>query len=209
MRIEWWISTVCRPSLSDAARSTSTRDVFVCYCCFRKNVPVSVISDMRYWRRLSRFRRPVLTLFAYITVYVVLSYAFAPKATVTFLSEEFRVGDKYAFVYLDSPSAPVFTDADGAHVFESRQCERCFVTNNIGFLPPAEYDAILVTIGDEKPEMPAKERERRYRIETSDDCIRKKFKRCSEPKITSLNKLHVYNLCEFCAHLHSKKKSGL
>lgn len=146
----------------------------------------------------------LLVLF-YLTVYLLISYAMTPETTMTFVNEDISVGGKYALIFVMAPLAPVFSDAEGADVFRTKNCGRCFVTNNRGFLPMSEYDAILVygkrnLLSETRAFMdPGK----RYLVETSDDCIESKFRKCvPEPKITSFSTKESFDLCSLCQSLH-------
>lgn len=162
------------------------------------------------WKRVSKSQKILLVLLLYLTLYLVVSYALTPEAKITFLSEEFRFGDKYVFMFLDAPRTPVFLDTEGAEVFSSRQCGKCFITNNVGFLPMSEYDAVLV-YGEQtllsKTEA-FMDPEKRYFIETKPRCLWRKFKGCvHQPKVTSYSTSETLDLCGLCKRLQAKKAS--
>lgn len=159
------------------------------------------------WRQVSKLQKTVLLVLFYLTVYLLISYAMTPETIMSFVSDDVRVGDKYALIFVVAPLVPVFTDAEGADVFKPN-CGRCFVTNNRGFLPMSEYDAILVygersllseTVAFMDPG-------KRYLLETTKKCISSKFMKCNwKPKITSFSTKESFDLCSLCASLHSKR----
>lgn len=163
------------------------------------------------WRQVSKFQKTLLVALFYLTVYLLVSYALTPDATVTFVSEELRVGDKYVVMYLVAPKMPIYSDTEGAEVFTSRRCGRCFITNNKGFLPMSEYDAVLVygersLLSQTSAFMdPGK----RYLIEAHKRCIRNKLKGCvREPRVTSFSSRETFDLCGLCKSL-LKKRNGV
>ncbi|XP_061720401.1 uncharacterized protein LOC133533669 [Cydia pomonella] len=160
------------------------------------------------WRQVSKLQKSVLIVLFYFTVYVLVSYSMSPDTDFAFVSDDLRVGDKYALIYLVAPRSPVFTDAEGANVFKSRRCGQCFITNNRGFLPMSEYDAILV-LGDRSllyETSAFMDPGKRFLIETSRKCVKEKLRGCSwEPRITSFGDNKPYDLCSLCEHLHRKR----
>lgn len=160
------------------------------------------------WRQVSKLQKTVLIVLFYSTVYVLVSYTISPETNFAFVSDDLRVGDKYALIYLSSPGTPVFSDAEGAEVFRARRCGLCFITNNRGFLPMSEFDAILfpgdrITLLETAAYMHTG---KRFSIETSRKCLINKLRRCSwEPHITSLESSQAFDLCSLCDHLHRKR----
>ncbi|CAB3244418.1 unnamed protein product [Arctia plantaginis] len=160
------------------------------------------------WKRVSKSQKILLALLLYLTLYLVVSYALTPAVKISFLSEEFRFGDKYVIMFLEAPRTPVFLDTEGADVFSSRQCGKCFITNNIGFLPKSEYDAILV-YGEQTLLSQTEafmDPEKRYIIETKPRCLWRKFKGCAhQPKVTSYSTRETFDLCGLCQRLQAKR----
>lgn len=172
----------------------------------RKNDHHHAATEM-CWRQVSKLQKTVLIVLLYLTIYLLISYAMTPETTMTFVSEELRVGAKYALIFIVAPAAPVFSDADGADVFKNKNCGKCFVTNNRGFLPMSEYDAILV-YGERNllTETAAfMDPGKRYLLETTKKCLGSKFKKCiREPRITSFSSKESYDLCSLCMNLHKR-----
>lgn len=161
------------------------------------------------WRQVSRFQKSVLVLVLYLTLYLLASYALAPDASVSFVSEELRIGNKYVFMFLVSPNTPVFSDSDGAEVFTSRHCGRCFITNNKGMLPMSEYDAVLV-FGDRSlltQTMAVMDPGKRYLLEAHKRCVRNKLRGCiREPLVTSFGSRETLDLCGLCRRLVQERE---
>ncbi|KAG6450965.1 hypothetical protein O3G_MSEX006858 [Manduca sexta] len=155
-----------------------------------------------YRRQLSKLLRIAALLLFYLTVYFVISFAIAPEVTVSFINEDIRVGDKYVLMYLVAPKTAPFTDAEGAEVFDPA-CGKCYITNNRGFLPLKEYDAVL-SLEDRRLSAESFG-EKNYIIETTRGCIRNKLKGCvREPRIRSAEE--TFNLCGLCKHLHAMRE---
>lgn len=158
---------------------------------------------------MSKLQKTLFIILLYLTVYLMISYALAPEVKFTFISEEFRVGDKYVVMYLVAPTTPVFSDVEAADVFSSRQCGRCVLTNNKGFLPMSEYDAILV-YGDKRlltQTSAYMEPGKRYLIEAKKRCLARKLSGClHEPTVTSLSTREKFDLCGLCKSLLAKRK---
>ncbi|XP_028165987.1 uncharacterized protein LOC114356826 [Ostrinia furnacalis] len=156
------------------------------------------------WRQVSKLQKTVLIVLFYLTIYLWISYVTTPSTTMTFVSEDLRMEAKYVLIFIVAPLVPVFSDADGANVFKNKNCGKCFVTNNRGFLPMSEYDAILV-YGERSllTETAAfMDPGKRYLLETTKKCIGSKFKKCvQEPRITSFSSKESYDLCSLCAYL--------
>lgn len=163
-------------------------------------------------RQVSRCQKTLLALLLYLTLYLLASCALAPAASVSFVSDELRIGDKYVFMFLVSPRTPLFSDADGAEVFTSRRCGRCFITNNKGMLPMREYDAVLV-FGDRSllsQTMAVMDPGRRYLIEAHKRCVKNKLRGCiREPLVTSFGTRETYDLCGLCRRLHDERRGTL
>lgn len=157
-----------------------------------------------FWRKLTKLHKSVYIVIAYLFTYLLISYVLTPEPTVTFVSDDIRVGDKYVFMFLVAPKAPVFTDVEGADVFQSRQCGQCFLTNNRGFLPMTEYDCILV-YGDKNLLPKTGSLSNKYLIESNNKCIRNKFKCVREPKITSFSSNKSYTLCSLCDEMLQRR----
>lgn len=169
-----------------------------------------------YLRKLTKLNRIVYNVIIYATTYFLISCLLARESTVTFVSDDMRIGDKYVLLFLVAPKTPVFTDVEGENMFKSRRCGQCFMTNNRGFLPMSEYDGILVYSdknlipkavalsskpGDSGQMVPDK-----YIIETDYNCIRSKFKKCvMEPKITSSSTNKSYDLCGLCDEMLKRR----
>ncbi|CAH0401090.1 unnamed protein product [Chilo suppressalis] len=156
------------------------------------------------WRQVSKLQKTFLIVLTYLTIYLLVSYALTPDTRMMFVRDEMRIGDKFAFVYV-AARAPVFTDTEGAAVFQG--CGNCYLTNNKGFLPISEYDAVLVH-GDRSLLMDAAfmDPAKRYLLESSHECITSKFKKCRrEPKITSFSSKESYDLCSLCESLLKKR----
>ncbi|XP_026755896.1 uncharacterized protein LOC113515805 [Galleria mellonella] len=157
------------------------------------------------WRQVSKLQKTVFIVLFYVILYLLILYAMSPDTTLTFVNDEMQ-GDKYPLLFLVAPNMPVFSDPEGADVFRSRRCGNCFITNNKGFLPISGYDAVLV-YGDRSvlsQTAAFMDPGKRYLIESSEDCLRNKLRRCSmEPKITSYSSKESYDLCGLC-HLLEK-----
>ncbi|KAJ8717553.1 hypothetical protein PYW07_005483 [Mythimna separata] len=164
------------------------------------------------WRQVSRFQKTLLALALYLTLYVLVSLALAPAASVSFVSDELRIGDKYVLMFLVAPHSPLFSDSDGAEVFASRRCGRCFITNNKGMLPMREYDAVLV-FGERSllsQTMAVMDPGRRYLLEARKRCLRNKLRRCfREPRLTAFGSRETYDLCGLCRRLHAERNNSL
>lgn len=160
-------------------------------------------------RRLAfKLQKTVCVVFFYFIFYLLFSYAISSDPPVAFVGDDFRVGDRYALMFLVAPHSPVFSDAEGADVFAARRCGNCFITNNKGFLPMTGYDAILVhgkrnllfeTAAFMEPG-------KRYLIETSGRCLRNKLMCPREPTITSFSTKLGYTLCSLCNELILEKQ---
>ncbi|KAI5637912.1 hypothetical protein NE865_09287 [Phthorimaea operculella] len=125
----------------------------------------------------------------------------APTPIYNFVSEDMRIGDKYVLIYLFA-RGPIFSDVDGAEVFRSRGCGNCFITNNKGFLPISEYDAIVVH-GDMKTYVdPSKQ----YIMRSPRRCLERKLRGC-EPRMTSVATGEDFDLHNLCRHLHEKRNN--
>ncbi|KAM3959468.1 uncharacterized protein ACR2FA_006539 [Aphomia sociella] len=155
------------------------------------------------WRQVSKLQKTVLIVLFYLTVYLLILYAMTPETTLTFVNDDMQ-GDKYPLLFLVTPNMPVFTDPEGADVFKSRRCGSCFITNNKGFMPISGYDAVLV-YGDRSllsQGTAFMDPGKRYLIESSEDCLKNKLRRCSmEPRIISYSSKESYDLCGLCNHL--------
>ncbi|KAJ0174381.1 hypothetical protein K1T71_010527 [Dendrolimus kikuchii] len=158
-----------------------------------------------FWRKLTKIHKTVYIVITYLSTYLLISYVLTPEATVTFVSDDIRVGDKYVLLFLVAPKAPVFTDVEGAEVFQSRKCGQCFLTNNRGFLPMSEYDGVLV-YGDKYLLTKTGTVSNKYVIETNNKCIHRKLKCLREPKITSFSTNQSYTLCSLCDEMLQKRK---
>ncbi|XP_060805692.1 uncharacterized protein LOC132902871 [Amyelois transitella] len=159
------------------------------------------------WRIVNK--KTVQIVLIYLAIYLFISYIMLPETFYTFVSDEQRIGDKYPLIFLVAPRVPALTDAEGADVFKTRGCGRCFVTNNKGFLPIGLYDAVLVVHINEQ-ETAFADPDKFYLIESSQKCIKNKFKHCSwEPKITSIASKQTFDLCGFCDHLMKNMKKPL
>lgn len=161
------------------------------------------------WRQVSRKQKTLLIILVYFVIYNIISYAMEPESSFTFVRHDLKVGDKYAFLFLaDDRRAPVFSDAEGWDVFKTRRCGNCFLTNNKGFLPLSEYDAILIR-GEKNllsKTSAFMDPQKRFLIETSARCVNNKLTKCfTEPKITSFSTSQSYNLCEICEFLQKKR----
>lgn len=147
----------------------------------------------------------------YSLIYFFLSIIARPDPIYNFVKEDLRIGHKYVLVYLIS-NTPVFTDAEGSDVFVKRQCGNCFITNNKGFLPLSEYDAVVVH-GHRRKLVEASaymDPEKRYLMETRTECLEKKLVGCgNEPKITSFSTRDTYDLRSLCRYLHDARKQEL
>nr|XP_049701060.1 uncharacterized protein LOC126055544 [Helicoverpa armigera] len=164
------------------------------------------------WRQVSKFQKTLLVLFLYLTVYLLVSYALAPDATVSFVSDELRVGNKYVLMFLLAPQQPVFSDAEGAAVFTSRRCGRCFITNNRGLLPLSEFDAVLV-VGERgvlTQAMAHMDPGKWYLMEAVARCLRRRLVGCArEPRLTALGSRQVFDLCGLCSSLLQQRNASL
>lgn len=185
-----WARAVGRRTVHAAAHSKQNAHVYLA-AMFRRAIYKNA------WRVLS-----------YYVIYSLLTFAIIPEPEVTFVSDEFRIGGKYVLMFLVAPPRPVFSDSDGTDVFATRRCGGCFITNNKGFLPISEYDAVLVfgkrnLLSEAEAAM---EPGKRYLIETESKCIKDKFKGCrKEPSITSFGTQESYTLCSLCKHLIQEK----
>lgn len=164
------------------------------------------------WRQVSKFQKTLFVTLFYLALYLLLSYALAPDASVSFVSDELRIGNKYVLMFLVSPNTPVFSDSDGAAVFTSRQCGGCFITNNKGLLPMREYDAVLV-FGERSllsQAMAVMDPGKRYLIEAHKRCVRNKLRDCTrEPQVTSFSSRETYDLCGLCRRLVEQRHEAL
>lgn len=161
------------------------------------------------WRQVTRFQKTVLIVLIYITLYYVVSFIATPQPVINFVDDEVRIGDKYVFMYLVSKS-PVFSDVEGADVFKKRECGMCFITNNKGFMPISEFDAVLVH-GEKKlleEQSAFMDPSKRYLIETSQTCLAKKLEKCS-PRITSFSTRYNFELCSLCDYLQKRRQKSL
>lgn len=159
-------------------------------------------------RLVFKLQKTVCVVFFYLIFYLLFSFAITPDPPVAFVADDFRIGGKYALMFLVAPHTPIFTDAEGADVFTTRRCGNCFITNNKGFLPMTEYDAILVhgkrnLLSETAAFM---EPGKRYLIETSERCVRHKLKCPREPTITSFSTKMSYTLCGLCDELIIEKQ---
>ncbi|XP_049877434.1 uncharacterized protein LOC126374736 [Pectinophora gossypiella] len=162
---------------------------------------------MHHCRQLSKFCKLLIVIVLYFAAYVTI-VCMAPKPMYSFVSDDIRVGNKYVLVYLVG-GAPAMSDAEGADVFRGRRCGACFITNNKGFLPLTQYDAVVVAgprrlLADAAAFM---EPEKRYLMEASPLCLQNKLLGCySEPRLTSFATRDNFDLCGLCRHLHEKRK---
>lgn len=163
------------------------------------------------WRQVSKFQKTVIVIVLYSLIYFFLSTIARPEPIYNFVKEDLRIGDKYVLIYLIS-NTPVFSDAEGSDVFVKRQCGNCFITNNKGFLPLSEYDAVVVH-GHRRKLAEASaymDPEKRYLMETRKECLEKKLVGCgTEPKMTSFSTRVVYDLGSLCHYLHEARKTDL
>ncbi|XP_026321042.1 uncharacterized protein LOC113231085 [Hyposmocoma kahamanoa] len=160
------------------------------------------------WRQVSKFQKTVIVLLLYSFIYFFLSTIARPEPMYNFVKEDLRIGDKYVLIYLIS-NTRVFSDAEGSDVFVKRHCGNCFITNNKGFLPLSEYDAVVVhghrsKLAEASAYM---DPEKRYLMETRKECLEKKLVGCgNEPKITSFSTRETYDLRSLCHYLHETRK---
>lgn len=147
------------------------------------------------------WRRRSLCILVLYLILLVIMFKVSPELPNTFLDENHRV--HYPLLFLSSAAGEPYSDAAAAEVFTSRRCGGCFLTNNKGFMPLADYDAVLVhgnrdllseTIAFMDPG-------KRYLIETSLDCISNKLQCGKEPKVTSFSSREEYTLCSLCDEL--------
>ncbi|CAG9795996.1 unnamed protein product [Diatraea saccharalis] len=158
------------------------------------------------WRQVSKLQKTVLIVLSYLTVYLLISYALTPETQMMFIKEDLRVGNKFVYIFLLArlPESPVFSDADGAEVFKG--CGNCFLTNNRGFLPINEYDAVLIHGDRNLLEDAYMDPAKHYLLETNNKCITSKFKICRRGlKITSFSSKECYGLCSLCKSLLKKR----
>ncbi|XP_075981444.1 uncharacterized protein LOC142980052 [Anticarsia gemmatalis] len=162
------------------------------------------------WKQVSKLQKALFIILFYMILYLVISYALTPEAKITFINDEFRIGDKYVMMFLvgSTSSTPVFGDGDGARVFPTR-CGKCFITDNKGFLPMSEYDAVLVH-GERSlltQTSAFMDPGKRYLIESNKRCLRRKFRECVRPpRVTSFTTRERFDLCGLCRTLHQKRR---
>lgn len=152
------------------------------------------------WRRVSKFQKTVFIVILYTIIYFSLSLVLTPEPIYNFISDDMQ-GNKYALIYLVGKT-PAFSDSEGADAFKKRQCGDCFLSNNKGFLPLRDYDAVLI-FGDEDASVFI-EPDKRYYLETSEDCLRRKLLGC-DVRVTSYSSRKEYDLCGLCRNLQSKR----
>ncbi|XP_026739032.1 uncharacterized protein LOC113501916 [Trichoplusia ni] len=161
------------------------------------------------WRQVSRSQRSLLVLLGYLALYLLVSYALTPDATVSFVRDELRLGDKYVLMFLLAPDTPPYSDAEGAQVFAARRCGACFLTNNRGFLPLSEYDAVLV-LGERallSHSAAVMDPGKRYLMEARRRCVANKMRECArEPVLTSFSSRQTFDLCGLCAELLRRRQ---
>ncbi|CAD0202889.1 unnamed protein product [Chrysodeixis includens] len=161
------------------------------------------------WRQVSRFQRSLLVLLGYLALYLLVSYTLTPDATVSFVRDELRLGDKYVLMFLLAPDAPPYSDVDGAHVFAARRCPACFLTNNRGFLPLSEYDAVLV-LGERgllTHSAAVMDPGKHYLLQARRRCVASKLRHCvREPVLTSFSSRETFDLCGLCAALQQQRQ---
>nr|XP_021203678.1 uncharacterized protein LOC110385187 [Bombyx mori] len=162
-----------------------------------------------FWRRVSKLQRTVLVVFCYLFVYLLIFYSIIPDAAITFVDEDFSVGDKYVFMFLSVPETRILKESDSVALFERRKCGKCFITNNRGFMPIREYDAVLHLVNASVDEHPVGQ-EKKYVIQTSKKCINNKFRNCvTEPVVLSFISKQYHDLCSLCRYLHLKRNSSV
>ncbi|KAJ2948749.1 hypothetical protein O0L34_g8010 [Tuta absoluta] len=147
-------------------------------------------------REVSKFVKVLIGCLVYSLVYINISFLMAPTPIYNFVSEDMRIGEKYVLIYLIA-KGPIFSDVDGADVFRNRGCGDCFITNNNGFLPTSEYDAVVVH-GDRNTYVdPSK----LYMMRTPKRCLERKLQGC-EPRVTSVATGEHFDLYHLCRQLH-------
>lgn len=152
-----------------------------------------------FCRVFAKCKKCFIIVLVYILAFNIISYMINYKGRELFIARSLQLGEKYVFMYVESDALPMMSDADAARVFAG--CGRCVLTNNRGFLPMSEYDALL-THGRREPRS-ALEPSKCYMLRATDNCIRNKLVECrAEHEVTSCATNKSYQLCELCHYLH-------